>query len=366
MEVPLLDLKAEYKKLKPELLAAVDDVLTSMQLFLGPNVQGLEHEWAQFCGVPHAIGVGSGTEALHLILRACNIGPGDEVITVSWTFFATLEAIGHVGATPVLVDIHPDTYCLDPAKLEAAITPRTKAIMPVHIFGQCADMDPINEIARARGLYVIEDACQAHGAEYKGQRAGSLGDAAAFSFYLSKNLGGYGEGGIITTGSEEIAEQVTYLRNHGHESKYAHRMIGYNSRLDEIQAAMLRVKLRHLDEYNEARRAHAALYSSLLADVPVAKPIEADYARHVYHVYTLRTSARERLVNRFAAEGIGYALHYQAPPHTQEACRQWGLCDCDLPVTTAYSQQVIQLPLFPGLKDKQIEFVAQTVREALA
>jgi dTDP-4-amino-4,6-dideoxygalactose transaminase len=365
VEVPLLDLKSEYKKLRMELLAAVDEVLTSMQLFLGPNVQALEHEWAEYCGTAHAIGVGSGTDALHLILRACNIGPGDEVITVSWTFFATIEAIIHAGATPVLVDIDPATYCLDPSKLEAAITPRTKAIIPVHIFGHPADMDPINEIAKAHGLLVIEDACQAHGAMYKGKRAGSLGDAAAFSFYLSKNLGGYGEGGIITTTSEQIAEQVTLLRNHGHESKYAHKIVGYNARLDEIQAAMLRVKLQYLEEWNEARRQHAALYNSLLADAPVVTPAEADYARHVYHVYTIRTREREKLIRRFASEGIAYALHYQAPPHTQEACREWNLCDCSLPETERASGETIQLPMFPGMTDEQIGFVAGAVREAL-
>lgn len=365
MEVPLMDLKAEYQQLKVELLEAVDNALDSMQLFLGPNVQALEEEFAQFCGVKHAPGVGSGTDALILTLKALGIGPGDEVITVAWTFIATLEAIVHVGASPVVVDIEPDTYCLDPQLIEAAITSNTRAIIPVHVFGHPTDMESINRIARERDLYVLEDAAQAHGAQFHGRPVGGLGDCAAFSFYMSKNVGAYGEGGMVTTNSDHIAEQVRLLRNHGQTEQYEHAIMGYNSRLDEIQAALLRVKLRQLAWGNQQRREQATLYNELLGDCPVTTPVEAAGARHVYHLYTIRTSRRDELAAHLEQQGIGFARHYQAPCHTQPACRPWGLNEAVLPQTEAAAREVIQLPLHPYLSDEQIRYVAATVEEFL-
>lgn len=365
MDVPLMDLKTQYLMLRDELLAAVDDALTSMQLFLGPNVQDLEREWAEYCGAAEAVGVGNGTEAISLALRALDIGPGDEVITVSWTFIATLEAIAHVGATPVVVDIEPETYCIDPAALAEAIGPRTRAVIPVHVFGHPADIDAIREVTLPREVFIIEDAAQAHGALYKGARVGALGIAATFSFYLTKNLGGYGEGGIITTACEEVAQRLRLLRNHGHVSKYEHGIIGFNSRLDEIQAAMLRVKLRRLDEWNARRRELAAMYNERLADLPVVTPYEADWAEHVYHLYAVRTERRDELVGAFEEAGVGYSLHYQAPPHTQPACRPYGLADAHLPVTMRLAREVIQLPIHPLLTETEVDYVCDVVRKTL-
>ena len=264
MNIPLVDLRKQYQPLKDEIIRGMEQALEGMHLFLGENVQAFEKEFAQFCGVKHGIGVSDGTAALHIILRAMGIGAGDEVITVAHTFIATAEAIVLAGARPVFVDIDPDTYLMDVGQIEAKITPRTKAILPVHLYGQTADMDPIMEIAARHGLKVIEDACQAHGAEYKGRRAGSLGDAAAFSFYFSKNLGAYGEGGFVTTNDDELARRVRMIRDHGSERRYYHDLIGWNARLDELQAVVLRAKLPHLEAWNEARRAHAARYNELL------------------------------------------------------------------------------------------------------
>ncbi|MDI9585645.1 MAG: DegT/DnrJ/EryC1/StrS family aminotransferase [Acidobacteriota bacterium] len=366
MEVPLTDLKAQYQILRADLLKAVDDALTSMQLTLGPNVQAFEREFAEYCQAPHAVGVGNGTEAIALALQAAGVGPGDEVITVSWTFIASIEAIVHAGATPVVVDIDRDTYTMDPESLAQAITPRTKAVIPVHVFGHPADMDAIRALAEPRGIAVIEDAAQAHGATYKGRKAGSLGDAATFSFYLTKNLGGYGEGGIVTTVSDEIFDRLTLLRNHGHRSKYEHEIVGYNGRLDELQAAMLRVKLPYLDQWNEARRACAAMYTERLADLPVEPPREADWAKHVYHLYTIRTEKRDALSEAFAEARIGHTLHYKVPPHTQPACAKYGLNDANLPVTAELSSRVIQLPMHPYLKEEEIDYVCDVIRKVVA
>src|SRR5579883_1577807 len=307
MQVPLVDLRVQYQALKDEILAAVADVFEGMQLFLGPNVRAFEEEFAAYCRAQDAIGVGSGTDALILGLRAADVGPGDEVITVSHTFFADTEAIALVGATPVFVDVEPDTWNLDPGKLEAAITPRTKAIIPVHLCGQPADMAPILEIARRHKLFVLEDACQAHGAEYRGQRVGAIGDAAVFSFYCSKNLGGFGEGGALTTNDAQLAARVRRLRDHGSDRRYEHAEIGTNARLDEVQAAILRVKLRHLDAWNAHRQANAAAYGEALAGTGLELPTVRPDRTHVYHLYVVQGPRR--------AQGLpGRARHRDRRP----------------------------------------------------
>ena len=366
MQVPLMDLKAEYRQLRDEILPAVDQALESMNLFLGPNVQALEEEWAQLCGVNYAVGVGSGTDALILSLKALGVGGGDEVITAAWTFIATIEAIVHVGAQPVLIDIAPDTYCLDSALIEPAITARTRAIIPIHVFGHPADMDRINQIADQYDLYVLEDAAQAHGAAYRGKMAGNLGDCAIFSFYMSKNLAGYGEGGMVTTNSQEIAQQIRLLRNHGQTAPYEHHLMGYNSRLDEIQAAILRVKLNRLGWSNQRRREQAALYNELLADCPAILPCEAPGAHHVYHLYTIRTDRCDELAGHLEEQDIGFARHYRYPPHVQPAGQLCGLNEVELPETDLAAAQVIQLPLHPYLSDEQIRYVATTVCQFFA
>ncbi len=366
MQVPLMDLKAEYEVLKPEIIEAIDEAISSMQLFLGPNVQALEQEWAELCQVEHAIGVGSGTDALIIALKALDIGPGDEVITVGWTFIATIEAIVLVGAQPVLVDIEPDCFCLSPELLEQVVTPRTRAIIPVHIYGHPADMDAINQVAAAHDLKVIEDCAQAHLAGYRGRPVGSLGNCGIFSFYMSKNLSAYGEGGMITTDDDGLAEKTRLLRSHGYTSKYEHALIGYNSRLDELQAAILRVKLKRLDWGTQRRREQAAKYDELLAELPIALPAVAPHATHAYHLYTIRTSQREALTAHLEAHGIAFATHYRYPAHTQPACRPYGLHRANLPETEKAAGEVLQLPLHPYLSDEQIEYVAQTVGEFFA
>jgi len=361
MSIPLVDLGAQYAELRDEIMQSIAGCLDGMELLLGPNVQAFENEFAQFCGVKHAIGVGSGTEALHLALEAAQIGPGDEVITVAFTFIATLEAITYVGARPVLVDIDPRTCNIDVAQVAARITPRTRAIIPVHIYGQPADMDPIMALAAEHGLYVIEDACQAHGAAYKGRRVGCLGHMAAFSFYPSKNLGGYGDGGAVTTNDDALAEALRRLRHHGHESKYVHALIGHNSRLDEIQAAVLRVKLRHLEAWNERRRAHAAAYQGLLTDSAVQRPYVAPGCEHVFNLYTIRTTNGQPLEQALKNHDIGYSTHYRRPAHRQPAFAYLGYRDGDLPQTEAASREVMQLPMFPELTLAQISRVASVV-----
>ncbi|MCE5240561.1 DegT/DnrJ/EryC1/StrS family aminotransferase [bacterium] len=363
--IPLIDLKTQYKSLRQEVNAAIGTALESMQLFLGPNVQQLEGDFADFCGVKHAIGVANGTEALSLSLRALDIGRGDEVITVSWTFMATIEAIAHVGATPVVVDIDPQTYCMDTRALAAAINHRTRAVIPVHIFGHPCNMDEIVDLCEPRRLRIIEDACQAHGARWKGERVGSLGDAAAFSFYMSKNLAGYGDGGMITTKSDDVAKRVRALRDHGQAERGVFSEVGYNSRLDEVQAAVLNVKFKRLKQWNEARRRVAARYNELLGKLDVVLPFEAPQAEHVYHLYTLRTPKRDQVAAALQAAGIGFATHYKQPPHTHPAGEQWGLGQVNLPVTMQCAQEVIQLPMYPELTDEQIERVCEVVGGAL-
>jgi dTDP-4-amino-4,6-dideoxygalactose transaminase len=362
MNVPLVDLKAQYQPLKEEILAGMAQVLDGMRLFLGDNVQALEREFAQFCGVRHGIGVSDGTAALHIILRAMGIGPGDEVITVSHTFIATAEAIVLAGARPVFVDIDPHTYLMDVGQIESAITPSTRAILPVHLYGQPVDMDPVMEIAGRHGLKVIEDACQSHGAEYKGRRTGGLGDAAAFSFYFSKNLGAYGEGGFITTNDDELARQIRMIRDHGSERRYYHDLIGWNARLDELQAVVLRAKLPHLEAWNAARRNHAARYNELLSGGPAVTPEECPGNSHVYHLYVVRVQDRDALQARLKESGVFAGIHYPVPVHLQKAMAYLGYKPGDLPVTEQVVAEILSLPMYAELTDEQIEYVAEAVR----
>ena len=362
MNVPLVDLKAQYAPLKDEILERIAKVLDGMGLFLGENVQALEKEFAAFCGARHGIGVSDGTAGIQLILRGLDIGPGDEVITVSHTFIATGEAIALAGATPVFVDIDPATYLMDVSQVEAKITPRTKAILPVHLYGQTVDMDPLLVIAVRHGLKVIEDACQAHGAEYGGRRAGSLGDAAAFSFYFSKNLGAYGEGGFITTNDDELAHRLRMLRDHGSERRYYHDMIGFNGRLDEIQAAVLRAKLPHLDSWNEQRRTHAALYSELLKDTPVITPVAAPRNLPVYHLYVIRAPERDALQAWLKEREVGAGIHYPVPIHLQRAFEHLGCRPGDLPITEQATPEILSLPMYAELTDEQIRYVADALK----
>lgn len=364
--IPLVDLRAQFAPLKEEIFKSWEEVLNSMRLFLGPNVQAFEKEFAEYCGAGYSIGVSDGTSAIHLALRACQIGPGDEVITVSHTFIATVEAILLAGARPVFVDIDPQTYTMDPALIEAAITPQTRAIIPVHLYGQCADMDPILEIAGRHGLYVIEDACQAHGATYKGRRAGSMGTLGAFSFYFSKNLGGYGEGGMVTTNDPEMNRRVRKIRDHGSEVRYYHEELGWNGRLDELQAAALRIKLRHLESWNEQRQQNAATYAAALQGLDVVTPLAADHNRHVYHLYVIRSAQREALRQHLNDLGIGTGIHYPVPVHLQKACEAYSAGVGSLPVTESVVGEILSLPMYAELTQEQIERVAAEIRNFLS
>ncbi len=363
--VPLLDLKAQYRAIKSELDAAVIHVLENAQFILGPEVVAFETEFAAYVDAREAVGVNSGTSALHhLALLAAGVGPGDEVITVPFTFVATAAAIVYTGATPVFVDIDPVTFNIDVAAIEGAITPRTKAIMPVHLFGQPADMDPIMEIARRRNLVVIEDAAQSHGAEYRGRRAGSIGDMACFSFYPAKNLGACGEGGAVTTNNPEFARKIRILRDWGSEKKYVHEVKGYNYRLEGIQAAILRVKLRHLEDWTNARRGHARRYAELLNGCPVRLPQEMAYARHVYHVYTLRAANRDQLRDELLQREIQTGIHYPIPIHLQPAYADLNYGPGDFPEAERACAEVLALPIFPEMSDSQLHEVAAALQQA--
>ncbi|MEA3401548.1 MAG: DegT/DnrJ/EryC1/StrS family aminotransferase [Armatimonadota bacterium] len=365
VEIPLVDLQTQYQHIREEVLEAFDEALTGMQLVLGPNVQAFEREWAEFCDVEHAVGVGSGTEALHLLLRAAGVGPGDEVITVSFTFIGTIEAILHVDATPVLVDIDPETFCIDPEQVARRITPNTRAVIPVHLYGHPADMDGLREAVGDRDVMLLEDAAQAHGAQYRGRRVGGIGRGAIFSFYLSKNLAAYGEAGAVTTDGADLEDRVRYLRVHGSREKYVHRYVGYNSRMDELQAAVLRIKLRRLADWNEARRRHATRYNQNLADLDVQLPVERPWARHVYHVYTIRTPRRDELAAALKEAGIGHAIHYRVPSHLQEAMAHLGYGPGSLPETERAADQVLSLPMYPELTNEQIDRVCEVVHGVL-
>jgi dTDP-4-amino-4,6-dideoxygalactose transaminase len=364
LNIPLVDLQAQYQPLKDDILNRISNILDSMRLFLGPNVEGFEKEFSAFCEVKHAVGVSEGTTAIQLALMACGVEPGDEVITASHTFVATAEAIALTGAKPVFVDIDPITYTIDVAKIEEHITPRTRAIIPVHLYGQPADMDPIMHIAEQHGLWLIEDACQAHGARYRGRRVGGLGYMAAFSFYFSKNLGAYGEAGIVTTNDAELAHKVRKLRDHGSSERYQHDLIGMNGRMDEIQAAVLRAKLPYLEAWNEQRRANADGYASLLADIDaLTTPSTADYSEHVFHLYVVRVPQRDELRRHLGELGIGTGIHYPVPCHLQPAFRSLGYGPGDLPVTERVADKIISLPMYPELTSEQQNYVVDSVRD---
>jgi dTDP-4-amino-4,6-dideoxygalactose transaminase len=366
MKVPFLDLAAQHAPLRPEIDRAIAHVIDSGAFAGGPVVAEFEKEFARFCGARHAIGVANGTDALWLALLACGVGPGDEVITVPSTFMATAEAITYCGATPVFVDIDERTYTMDPAGLEAAVTLRTKAIIPVHLFGQTADLDPILDFARGRGLRVIEDAAQAHGAMYKGRPAGSIGDVGCFSFYPGKNLGAFGEAGGVVTNDATIDETIRVLRDHGQARKYHHTMIGWNCRMDGIQAAVLRVKLRHLARGNEQRRAHAAQYRREFAGTEgIVLPLEAEYGEHVYHIFAVRVQDRDEVMQFLEQKGIGCGIHYPVPVHLQQAYESLGHRKGSYPVSERTSSEFISLPMFPELSEEQIDRVVKATKDAV-
>jgi len=362
MTVSVLDLPTQYQAHREEIDRAILDVVAGGHFILGPNVRSLEEEIAAYTHCRYGIGLASGTDALRLALAALDIGPGDEVITTPFTFVATASTISHAGATPVFVDIDPRTYNLVPALVEEAITPRTRAIVPVHLFGQPAEMAPILDIARKHNLRVIEDAAQAIGAEEQGRRVGSLGDIGCFSFYPTKNLGAYGDGGMVTTNDPEIAEKVRILRNHGSRERYQNEVLGFNSRLDEIQAAVLRVKLRYLEEWTARRRQIAALYTELLAHTAVTTPYERPEVRHVYHQYTIRAPRRDELRTYLQEQGIGTMVYYPTPLHRLKLYADLDYPAGSLPVSEAVAREVLSLPIYPELTDEQVHEVAEAIR----
>jgi len=363
VKVPFLDLRDAYLELAPELEAVFLRVMDSGWYMLGPEVEAFEREFAAYCGARFCVGVGNGLDALHLILRAWGIGPGDEVIVPANTYIATWLAVSYSGARPVPVEPDPRTYNLDPQRLETAISMRTRAILPVHLYGLPADMDPIRAVARQHGLKVIEDAAQAHGARYRGRRPGALGDAAAFSFYPTKNLGAFGDGGAVVTDDPELAGRIAALRNYGSRRKHENEIKGYNSRLDELHAALLRVRLRHLDEWTERRRARARLYLSLLSGLPLTLPHEPTWAEHAWHLFVIRTTQREALQSLLNARGVGTLIHYPIPPHLQPAYEELGLRAGALPVTEAIHREVLSLPIGPHLSEQQVRYAAAAVAE---
>lgn len=363
--IPFVDLKTQYLSIKDEIDTAVLKVLESTQFVLGNEVKALEAEFADYCNADFGIAVNTGTSALHLALLAAGIGAGDEVITVPFTFVATAAAICYTGAKPVFVDIDPITYTIDVNKIEQAITERTKAILPVHLYGQPADMEPIMEIARRHGLTVIEDAAQAHGAEYKGKRVGSIGDIGCFSFYPGKNLGAYGEGGMIVTSNPEYTHTMQMLRDWGQERRYHHVLKGYNYRMDGIQGAILRVKLRYIEEWTEARRTHADQYNKLLANSGLTTPTALPHNRHVYHVYAVRTSQREWLQQQLNAQEIQTGIHYPIPVHLQTAYSDLGYKPGDFPHSELAAREVLSLPMYAELTATQVSKVANSLQNIL-
>jgi dTDP-4-amino-4,6-dideoxygalactose transaminase len=366
MGIPLLDLKAQYSSIQSELETAVIDAMRSGQYILGPKVQELEGAVASFCDTEYAVGVANGTDALVLALDAMGVGPGDEVITSPFTFFASAECISRLGAKPVFVDIDPETYNLVPEQIEEKITAKTKAIIPVHIFGQPAKMDEINAIANKHGLKVLEDACQAIGAEYKGRKVGSLADAACFSFFPSKNLGGMGDGGIVVTNDKELADKVRVLRAHGSARKYYHGTIGYNSRLDALQAAILLVKLQYLNDWNNARREKAKIYDALFAGSKIVTPVALDFVKHVYHLYIIRVPERAPVEAVLKENGIGHGVYYPVPLHLQDVYKEsLGYSEGSLPVSEAASHETMAIPLYPELKEDDMKMIAQLVLGAV-
>ena len=361
----MIDLRRDLAALRPALDAAVARVLDSGTFVLGAEVRALEAELAAFLGVRHAIGVASGTDALHLALRACGLGAGDEVITSPFSFIATAEAVVYTGATPVFADIEPDSFNLDPDAVERAITPRTRAILPVHLYGLPARMDALRELAQRHGLRIIEDAAQAIGARYQGRRVGGWGDLGCFSFYPTKNLGAFGDGGLVTTDDDALAASVRALREHGHQGGYRHGLLGFNSRLDELQAAVLRVKLPHLEAWTSARQANARAYGELLRGADVTLPTAPPDREHVFHQYTVRVKDRDRVRARLGEAGIGSAVYYPVPIHAQPSCSPLAP-GARLPVAEAASDEVLSLPIHPNLRPDELARVAEALRAALA
>lgn len=362
--VPFLDLKAQYAEIKDEVNAAVLNVIENTQFVLGAEVKAFEDNFAAYCQADHCVALNSGTSALHMALLAMDIGPGDEVITVSSTFIATIAAIRYTGATPVFIDVDEASWTMNPELIEAAITPKTKVIMPVHLHGRVADMDAICAVAEKHGLQVIEDAAQAHGATYKGRRAGSFGAIGCFSFYPGKNLGAYGEGGAAVTSDPDLAQKMRVLRDWGQEEKHYHVVQGYNARMDGIQGAVLRVKLGHLDKWTDARRSHAAHYDELLADMPCGSPLVGN-DRHVYHVYSVLVEERERVQKALGDAGVGSNIHYPIPVHMQKAHADLGYDSGDFPVSERLATQFLSLPMFAELTPEQVRETVNVLRDAL-
>ncbi len=366
MTIAFVDLATQHAQVKTEIVDAVQRVLNTGQFILGGELQAFEEEFAEYCGTRHCVGVGSGTDALHLALRAFGVGPGDEVITAANTFIATAFAICHAGATPVLVDIEADGNNMDVRQLERAITPKTKAVIPVHLFGQPANMDAIREIAGEHGLIVVEDACQAHGALYRGIRIGSLGDAACFSFYPAKNLGALGDGGAIVTNNDQVAEQARILRNCGQSIKNQHPVVGFNSRLDTLQAAVLRIKLRHLDTWNKQRRNAAALYNKLLADSGIGLPHEQQGTEHVYHLFVIQHDRRDELHSYLSSHDIACGTHYPMAIHEQPPFANVTTVPDGAPLAIARSRRILSLPMSPDITEEAIHEVASAIKSFLS
>ena len=363
MKIPMVDLVAQYKSIQKEIDKVVKDVIESGWFIMGPNVQDFEEEMARYCEVDQGIVCNSGTDALQMALMAIGVGPGDEVITTPFTFVATAEVIALLGAKPVYVDVEPETFLIDVEKIESVITKNTKAVIPVHLFGQIVDMDRLNAIAKKHKLVVIEDACQAVGATYKKQKACCLGDMGCLSFFPAKNLGAYGDGGMILTSDEKIAQKLRMIRDHGSDRRYHHAVLGVNSRLDAIQAAILRVKLRHLDDWNDARKDRASLYSELLKDAPVSLPVIKESNDHVFHQYSILVEDRDGLQKHLGDAGIATAIHYPVPLHLQPAFKQPKLGMGSFPVAEAAAQNIISLPMYPELKEEVIHFITGKIIE---
>lgn len=366
MEVPFLDLKIQYQSIKEEIDAAIEQVISECSFAGGPFVKDFENHFSEFCETKHTVGVGSGTEAIWMALLSLDIGPGDEIITVPNTFIATAEAISFCGATPVFVDVDEKTYNMNVFQVEQAITEKTKGIIPVHLFGQMVDMEPLMAIAKKYNLFVIEDACQAHGAEYHGKKAGSIGDIGCFSFYPGKNLGAYGDAGALVTRNDEIAERVRILRDHGQTKKYTHKIIGWNGRMDGIQGAILNVKLRYINRWNEARRHIAKLYDTQLKNTEaLVLPKENEYNRHVYHIYAIRVRYRDEMIKTLKDSGIQTGIHYPLPIHLQPAYKNMAKMNLSFPIAEKCANEFISLPMFPEMSQEQVEYVVSQINRII-
>lgn len=360
--VPFVDLRAQHDSIREELFDTITRIIDTSSFIMGPAIKEFEPKFAEFCGCKHAIGVSSGTSALHLALWALGIGPGDEVITIPHTFIATAEAISMRGAKVVFVDIDPESYTMDVSKLEAAITPQTKAVIPVHLYGHPTDMDPLLEIARKHNLKVVEDCAQSHGAEYKGKRVGTIGDIGCFSFFPGKNMGAMGDAGAVTTNDDALARKISLLRNHGREGKYEHEMVGYNDRIDTLQAAILNVKLPHLNDWNESRRAHAAEYCAALAGTGLTLPSAKPGCTHVYHLFVIRHPKRDDLQKFLKEKGIATGVHYPLPLHLQPAYADLKYAEGDFPVTEKAAKEILSLPMFPEMTSEQVQDVVEVIK----